>query len=287
MKKQLDSTQPDRSAILAILQDLYQEQISAHDLEVLSAQILPYVERSRTQDVPLKETVEKIARNYLRDGARVHHLLEHEQSAAWQDVLEQIVAFATRHALFPRDTEAIGCPDLDAYADIQRNLRTYNFEGSLDHWIIVTVVNRLRRYWRDRKSLSAGGPGFKRKAEREGGGEGAQEPGSVTPLSLDQINESNCTLLGAQEAGSTSVARDVEETELRRVIVEQVEALAERKRDDLLPLIWYAVVEQGWRLREVADIFGLTISQVHRRLEQTRLHLRQSPTVRQWLSNGE
>jgi DNA-directed RNA polymerase specialized sigma24 family protein len=42
------------------------------------------------------------------------------------------------------------------------------------------------------------------------------------------------------------------------------------------------MTEQGLKLREAADMLGLTISQVHRRVEQAREHLRRSPRVVQW-----
>ena len=85
------------------------------------------------------------------------------------------------------------------------------------------------------------------------------------------------------ECDGVAVARHVEDAELWHLVGQTVHRLAERRRDELLATVWYAVVDRGWRLREVADLFGLTISQVHRRIEAVRDYLRHSPDVRQWL----
>lgn len=278
-------TPPDLLIICNVLQTLYRGVYDDATLATLAEEIAPYVERSR---LPLAEAVEKIAPNYLRDGQRVQLLLSQSSSADWDAVLEHVIAFASKHSLYPRDTEATSWPDLDAYADVRRNLASYNFEGSLDHWITVAVVNRLRRYWRDRKSLSAGGPGFKQRGGREGDdSEHDHEPPKAVSLSLEQLIEQEWPLVGAQTREATSVMRDVEDAELNRLMCEAVSQLAARKRDALLPVLWHVVIEQGWRLREAADNFGLTISQVHRRIEQTRSYLREDPAVRQWLRLAE
>jgi RNA polymerase sigma factor (sigma-70 family) len=278
-------TPPDLLIMCNVLQTLYRETYDDATIAALAEEIAPYVERSR---MPLEEAVEKIAPNYLRDGQRVQLLLSQPSSPDWDMVLEQVIAFASKHSLYPRDTEATSWPDLDAYNDVRRNLSSYNFEGSLDHWITVAVVNRLRRYWRDRKSLSAGGPGFKQRGGREADdAEHDHDPPKVVSLSLEQLIEQEWPLVGAQARDAASVVRDVEDAELYRLMWEAVSTLAVRKRDALLPALWHVVIEQGWRLREAAESFGLTISQVHRRIEQTRSYLREDPAVRQWLRLGE
>lgn len=284
MNRQPDPSSPDLLTVVQVLQELYSDSQDVVEIESLAAEILIYVQRARMELASLPDIVKVIAANYLRDGQRVQHLLQNPDSPVWGEVLTQVFNFAAKHSLYPKDTEAISWPDLDAFEDIKRNLRSYNFTGSLDHWITVAIVNRLRRYWRDRKSLSAGGRGFKSKSERESdAAEGDAEPPTLTLLSLDHLLELGVPFELKLDAEPRSVARDVENTELWRCINEAVLRLAERKQDELLPLIWFAVVDRGWRLREVADIFDLTISQVHRRIEQTRAYLRADPDVRQWL----
>lgn len=285
MNRELAPELPDVSIVLYTLTSLRGDRYTAAALEDLAQAILCYVQRSR---LPLPEAVDKIVTNYERDGARVQQLLDQPTSAEWDAVLEHVIGFASRHSLYPKDTEATSWPDLDAYHDVRRNLHSYNFEGSLDHWVTVTVVNRLRRYWRDQQSLSAGGPGFRKRPDREADdteSDHARPKGG--PLSLDRMLESDWSIVGAQASDNVSVAHDVEDAELRRMTAAAVRTLATRRRDDLLPLIWDVVVERGWRLREVAESLGLTISQVHRRIEQTRCYLRRDPAVQQWLHHWE
>lgn len=280
MKRELAPEPPDVSIVLHVLVTLRGEHDDLARLDQLARAIVFYVQRSR---LPLVEAVEKIVTHYEQEHARVQHLLDHPSSAAWSSVLEQVIGFASRHSLYPRDTEATSWPDLDAYQDVRRNLHSYNFEGSLDHWVTVAVVNRLRRYWRDRQSLSAGGPGFRSKSDGEtNDGESDRERPKTASLSLHEIPEGDWRMVGTTTAQVASVAHDVEDAELRRVTAAAVHTLARHRRDELLPLIWDVVVERGWRLREAAESLGLTISQVHRRIEQTRSYLRRDPSVRQW-----
>jgi DNA-directed RNA polymerase specialized sigma24 family protein len=207
----------------------------------------------------------------------------------WQAVLTQVLVFATKHALYPDDIDATSWPDLDAYQDIQIKLPTYNFEGSLDSWVTVTILNRLRRFWRDRQALSAGGPGFKYKT----GAAAAPAPAdqSLAPklyqFSLDQIADDEWLIAESHSADQFSVGSRVEDAELQRIVAEAVHDFALQKHDIQFQQIWHAVVERQLKLREASLYFGLTISQVHRRLEQVRAHLRQDPRVAHWFNAGE
>lgn len=276
----------DHHSVLHLLQPIYGSSLDPAALESLACAILPYLQRTT---LPLSDAVSKIACHYLQDGARVQRLVADPEAPEWQSVLTQVLTFATKHALYPDDCDATSWPDLDAYRDIQVKLRSYNFEGSLDSWVTVTILNRLRRFWRDRQALSAGGPGFSYKATRTPDSAPAERPaaGRALQYSLEALADDE--QLAAERLGSdlASVGYCVEAAELHRMIEEAVRTYALHKHDAQIPQIWHAVVDQQFKLREASDRFGLTISQVHRRLEQVRAYLRQDPHISLWFNHND
>lgn len=284
MNRRLYAALPDSSSVMATLQPLYAGQLDHADLALLAHAITPYLART---DLPWAEAINKISFNYLRDGVRVQRLLSDAKAPEWESVLTNVLMRASQHRLYPRDTDATTWPDLDAYADIQRKLPSYNFEGSLNSWISIIVVNRLRRYWRDRQAISVGGSGFKTKAEREIAKEKSTSPAKTQHYSLEKVMDHDWFMAHPLTAGYNSVVERVEATELRRLVVQSIERLAVYKQDTLLPSIWESFVEQRLKLREIAALFGLTVAQVYRRIEQVRLHLRQDPVLNTWLASND
>ena len=195
-------------------------------------------------------------------------------------MLHQVISYAARQSQFPNDAEATNWPDLDAYSDIQHKIASYNFEGNFDHWITVTVANRLRRFWRDQQAIRVGGPGIRTKAHREREGDNAPSApprASVVALPLNGLAEQRIA------TNDELVAEQVEAAELRRIVAHSLTVMGAQKQDTQLPLLWFALVDQQLKLREIAARFDLTISQVHRRIESMRTHLRQDPALQRCL----
>lgn len=280
------ATRYDPAAVLDLLQAECGADFDQAELVALVPAITPYLERSL---LPLPVAVVRITHHYLRDGARVRRLLANPDEPEWQTVLELVYRFATHNRMYPSDIEASSWPDLDAFDDIRRKLRSYNFEGSFDSWILVTVVRRLARFWRDQQSLRMGGTGIVPRAEREAARAlGSYQTGPrASQRSLDQLHDHDHPLLDLLEAAQPSVADLVETAELQRLLDHSVQAYAARRNDPTLALIWHAVINQRMKLREVAVQFGLSIAQVNRRIEHIRTHLRQDPTLLHWLNSAE
>lgn len=273
------TTNENNTELFQCLQSIYGDQYDRVTLETLEGAIEPYLQRTR---LPRVEAVQRISMNYLQDGARVKQLLSDSTGDEWQVILAQVVEFARQHALYPKDIEATSWPDLDAYEDIRRKLPSYNFEGSLDSWLTVTVVNRLRRYWRDQQALRVGGIGFAHIVELRRSVDGdllrrAQR------LSLDALTRDGFLLIDTMESTEPLIEDMVENAELRALVEQQVNAFATRKNDPLLSNIWYLAMDQQLKLREIAEQSGLSISQVHRRIQQVRDYLRENPRLREWL----
>jgi hypothetical protein len=163
MEHTTSSTYIDREAVLFMLETHYGSSLDRAALDALTSAILPYLARTR---LPFEEAVPRIAKHYQCYGDLVGRLLASRQTPEWDKVLAWIIEYASNHAMFPRDTEAVSAPDLDAYDEIQQKIKSYNFEGAFESWLTVTVVSRLRRYWRDQQTLIAGGNGIKNKADR-------------------------------------------------------------------------------------------------------------------------
>lgn len=271
---------PQYDAVVHVLEACGQASLAYADLRALAMSILPYVERSR---LPFEDAVPKIARYYLQYGAVVKRLLASPETSEWHAVLGWVVETATRHALYPRDIEAVSAPDLDAYDEIRRKIGSYNFEGTLESWLTAVIVSRLRRYWRDQQTLAAGGVGIKTRAERASN---VYAPRRRAPnaslMSLDQLTDRDDGWSGAPAAQDATTAEIVEGIELRALVLHELRALAQQKNDPLVLPVWHATVEQGLKLREVADGLALTVAQVHRRVALARHHLRQSQHIRQW-----
>lgn len=273
----------DLSRVPDMLQPLVGAELTPTELATLVGNIRPYLNRTR---LPLEHAVPRIAGHFLRDGARVRELLAARESPAWQDILMHVVAFARSSSLFPEPWEVTSWPDLDAYEDIRERLPEYNFEGSLDAWMAVVITSRLRRYWRDRNALSAGGGGFLTSDERDAARIAGVPVAGVRHLSLDlPAQDSELTLAEWLPMTTQTVAETVEGDELCRIVAAEVDAFAAQD-DPLLADVWHAVFDQHLRLREAAESYGLTVSQTHRRVERMRNHLRRSPQVRRWFERG-
>ena len=275
------STYIDREAVLFMLEMHYGASLDLAALDALTSAILPYLARTR---LPLEEAVPRIAKHYQCYGDLVGRLLASRQTPEWDNVLTWIIEYASNHAMFPRDTEAVSAPDLDAYDEIQQKIKSYNFEGTFESWLTVTVVSRLRRYWRDQQTLIAGGNGIMNKAERMSLQHASkwQRAAKTYHLSLDQLLERDDVRTSVPDMHGEAITVIAESSELRTLIVRELNVLATVKNDPLLLSVWHAIVEQGLKLREVADRLGLTVSQVYRRIEQARQHLRRSPHICQW-----
>jgi DNA-directed RNA polymerase specialized sigma24 family protein len=275
------STYVDREAVLLMLETHYGAWLDRVALDALTSAILPYLARTR---LPFEEAVPRIAKHYQCYGDFVGRLLESHHTPEWDNVLAWIIEYASNHTMFPRDTEAVSAPDLDAYDEIQQKIQSYNFEGTFESWLTVAVVSRLRRYWRDQQTLSAGGTGIKSKAERMSLQHASkwQQEVKTYHLSLDRLLERGDLRTSVPDTHGEAIAVIAESFELRTLIARELNMLASVKNDPLLVSVWHAIVEQGLKLREVADAFGLTISQVYRRIEQARQHLRRSPQICQW-----
>lgn len=283
MTDEYTATQYDPAAVLCLVQAECGADFDHTELIALVDAITPYLERSL---LPLPVAVARITSNYLRDGARVRQLLVSQDAPEWQTVLTQVCSFATQNRKYPSDIDASSWPDLDAFEDIRRKLHSYNFEGSFDNWILVTVVRRLARFWRDQQSLRMGGAGLLQRAEREAARELGDQHGGprARQRSLDQLHDHDLQLI---ETFQPSVAELVETAELQRLLDHKVRAYAAARNDPTLALIWHGVVNQRLKLREVAAHFGLSIAQVNRRIEQVRAHLRQDPTLIHWLKTTD
>jgi hypothetical protein len=280
------AAQDDPDAVLRSIQAECGAQLTQADLPALLDAIAPYLQRTA---LPLSLAIPRIAGNYLRDGTRVRKLLSSPDEPEWQCVLEQVHAFATHHRMFPADSDATTWPDLDAFEDIRRKLDSYNFEGTFDSWIGVTVVRRLTRFWRDQQALRMGGAGIQPKAVREAAREqGSYQPGPrARQRSLDELQHDEVQLVELLQADQPSVAEQVEAAELQRLLNRQVHAFATARNDPALASIWHAVVNQHMKLREVGVQFGLSIAQVNRRIEQVREFLRHDPSLIHWLKTAD
>jgi hypothetical protein len=267
-------------SICRLIHAEYSHQLDLAACRALAEAILPYLARTR---LPFEVAVSTIAMNYLQDGPRVEAMLGDPDAEEWQQVLGHIVAWATNHTLYPLDTEATGSPDLDAYEDIRKRLASYNFEGSLDGWITVTVVRRLYRYWRSHYMLSAGGSGYKSRAQRAGEQAlGAPAPVAVRHCSLDVIDDEGNIFAEKLPAMQLSVEETVETNELLRVVDAVVADYATDRADPSLGHIWHAVVDRRLKIAEVADQLGLSIWQVYRRYESLRRVLQADQRVSSW-----
>ncbi len=272
---------PRRDEVICLLETHVDPSLDRAAHEALATAIMPYLERTR---LPLANAVPKIAINYRRDGHVVRQLSASLTNPEWGEVLEWIMERAAKHSQFPNDGEAVGAPDIDAYEDIRKKLHLYNFEGPFKHWLTVTVVSRISRYWRDRQTLSAGGHGIKLKAERQ---EAKRIPEwrpapNASNVSLDWLLECESNQTNRLIAHNEAVAGIVEASELNLLVAQELKVLARVKNDPLLLSVWHASVVQGLKLREAAEVLGLTVSQVYRRVEQARQHLRHNPTIRKW-----
>ncbi|MBV9790556.1 MAG: sigma-70 family RNA polymerase sigma factor [Chloroflexi bacterium] len=249
-------------------------------LDGLTSAIVVYLRRSR---YPALSILPRIAEHYIQDGPRVHALLADSDPAEWQRIMQQVVAFASAHPYYPDIEDAISAPDLDAYEDIRRNLSSYNFECPLDGWINTVVVRRLLRFWRDRQSLRAGGSGFLSKIDREAQRSG-ELPTAIRPnqhMSLDVLLDE--ALVAPQiEMRGPAVQDAVEGIVLEDLVGTLIESLAVQTRDPSLPGIWEAIVVHEHKLREVAAMYNLSISQVHYRLRQISQYLRKHPDITGW-----
>ena len=281
MQAEPGSILPTAETVVRLLQDLHGARLNREQLQQLARDIQPYLDRTA---LSLEEAVQRISTNYLRDGARVKVLGGSAMNPGWQNVLAQVVAYAGQHTLFPSEADLSSSPDLEAYDDIQRKLHTYNFEAPLDNWITVTVVWRLRRFWRDRAAVRAGGAGFKDKATREA--ERATGTWTRPPIacqqSLEATDADGQALMDTLADDQLSLAQAVEDAEIERAVVEAVDAYAELKHDPVLAHIWWLVVDRRLKLREVGELLDLTIAQVHRRVRQIRAYLRSDEQVRRW-----
>lgn len=280
-----DRSSNDPFEVQQVLHTAFGQCLGPAALQMLQRSIEPYIRRTR---LPMPEAVTVIAKNYLHDGARVQELLAGVDTDAWHDVLKQVVAFARRHYLYPTEAEATSWPDLDAFDDIRRKLPTYNFEGSLDSWITVTVLNRLRRFWRDQQAKRSGGAGFPSKGARDVQVNYARPPAPrTTQQSLDAVDASGMHTMDGLEGAESPVADSVEELELQRLVAKVVRSLAASKQDPLLPLLWQMVGEHEWKLREAAERSGLTTAQVHWRITQLKAYLREDPGLREWFNSRD
>lgn len=273
------SNHPDETVVM-LLMEQYGADLSPAAIRALADAMAPYL--ARTQ-LPPKQAVQQIAENYLRDSSRVHELLASTMSPAWQGVLTQVITFAQHHSHFPRDTEATSWPDLDAYSDMQQKLASYNFEGPLDAWITVTLLNRLRRYWRDRQALRAGGPGFQSAEQRARRDATGESPPSRRDQSLELLDATGMLPAEHLVAAQASITADVEAAILRDIVREEIAVLAAQRKDPSLRSIWNASAEQELRLREIAPRLNMTITQIHHRLKVIRAHLQQTAQIQAWL----
>lgn len=265
---------------LPLISKHYHEQIGTASCTALTKAILPYLKRTH---LPFDEAVLVIAMNYLQDGQRVETMLANPDAEEWQSVLSQIIAWATKHTLYPQDIEATGSPDLDAYDDIRKKLSSYNFEGPLDGWITVTVVRRLYRYWRSHSMLSAGGSGYKTRLQR------ITEQALPTPsmvfthhYSLDTSDYDGTVLCEKLIAPEPSVEETAEANELGQIIRSAIAEYAAYRCDPSLGQIWHSIVDRRLRITEVADQLGLSIWQVYRRYESLKRMLQEDQRVNSW-----
>lgn len=285
MDRQHDEFSAISSSILRLLETTHTAPISRAELATLAEEIATYVLRSRR---PPAQAIPLITKNYLTDGKRVKDLLHGRDEASWQDVLGQVIKFATAHPYYPQPEEATSSPDLEAYTDIRRSLPSYNFEGTLDSWIAATVVRRLTRFWRDRQALRVGGNGFQDRQTRE-----AQRLAGVVTTSPRKNERSleGLTIAGtpyADElaANQPETASVVEEREMYRLVDMVLEQYAAEQLDPRLSSMWRESVHDEHKLREIAARHGLTIGQVNHRLSQIRGALQQDPRVRQWFDRA-
>jgi DNA-directed RNA polymerase specialized sigma24 family protein len=265
-----------RHHVLEILQVQFQSEQKPDDVVMLAEAIAPYLRRTR---LPHPEAVRRIAGHYLQDGARVQKLLHARDATEWQSVLRQVVAIGTTHPYAPNDVEVASWPDLAAYEDIQRHLATYNFEGPFDGWIRAVVVSRLRSHWRSRQTRRLGGRGVMPRAMRDA----ATEEPRRTTWSLDASIADGLQVADTIAADDLPVHDLVEAGELRRIVLQGIQDLADHKGDRLLSRIWVAVVEEQRTLEEAAGRLGISISQLYRRLRHMRSHLRRHRPLLAWL----
>lgn len=267
------------------IENIYGDSLDQNLLQALTSAIACYVRRSR---YPPLTILPQIVDHYIQDGPRVHALLADSDPAEWQRIMQQVVAFASAHPYYPDIEDAISAPDLDAYEDIRRNLSSYNFEAPLDDWIETVVLRRLLRFWRDRQSLRAGGSGFLSKMDRE-----AQRSGELPTasrrnqhVSLDVFLD-EAPLVQQFETRDPAVQDVVESIVLEDLVEALIESLAVKTHDPSLPGIWKAIVIQDHKLREVAAMYNLTISQVHYKIRQLSSYLKSHPKIYYWFHESE
>jgi DNA-directed RNA polymerase specialized sigma24 family protein len=272
--------------VLRLVQELHGDLLPLPGSLALARAITPYVARSQ---LSLHAAVCTIVPHYLKEGQRVRRLLADPAAEEWQVVLTKVITFARRHTLAPDESKMTGAPDLDAYGDIQRNLASYNFEAPFDSWVAAIVTRRLQRFWRDRAALRAGGGGFMQQVLLEVDHYSpapARRP-RVVHLSLDVLAGVGSDLFDRLAVTQPSVAEAVEATELAQMVAAIVDSYAGHKHDPALAQIWGAIFDQNLKPREAADCFGLSVSQIYRRIGQVRTYLRQDVQLRQWLDPGD
>jgi hypothetical protein len=280
MNQALDHPEDAVSAVRQWLLTHNDGQLTEDELHRLVYTIVIYVRRSKR---PLADAVPRICKHFLEHGQFVHQLLADPASQDWQVVLTQVISYATAHPYFPAPEQASDWPDLDAYDDIRRKLPSYNFEGPLDRWINVTVVRRLTRFWRDQQAIKVGGAGFQRGKRSDDG----PAPLRVRHIPLDEPLNEGLTLGERLEAAGPAVDNQIEMEELERMVSQAVELYAANKHDPELAALWRMIVDQEYKLREVAETFDLTIGQTYHRYLQLRDHLRADPQISSWFDTSE
>lgn len=281
-----DPTPYDAEAVHQLLVAAYGAVLDATAIQALQQQIEPFVRRTTK---PLVEIVPVIADHYRRERERLRLLLDDTDPQAWEAVLQQVIHFASRHHLYPTDAEATSWPDIEAYEDIRHKLAGYNCEGTLDSWIRSIVVSRLRRFWRDQQAQRVGGTGFlsrTARAEAQATGQAAPPPRSQQQ-SLDAVSDGGAALGETLAADELPVDVHAENDALQRLVIHEVGAFAAQRDDPLLVVVWQLVGMHQWKLREAAAYAGLSIGQVHRRVEQVRTHLQLNPCLQHWINPGD
>ena len=128
----------------------YITELTPSERIVLAEAIMPYLARTY---LLLPQAVRTISTNYLRDSARIRHLMHSPTSIEWNKVLEQVMSYAARQSHFTNIAKVTDQPAVDLYTQIQCQLASYNFEEAFDHWITVAVAKSLRRRWHERQTL--------------------------------------------------------------------------------------------------------------------------------------
>lgn len=262
------------------LHSTYGAGLTPLEIEGLTAAIVVYVRRSR---YPARDIIPRIVENYIKDGTRVHELLADSDANAWKAIMQQIITFATAHPYYPTIEDATSSPDLDAYEDIQRNLASYNFECPLDRWINTVVIRRLLRFWRDRQSLRAGGVGFLAKEVRDAQRRGDEVDSGrrISHISLDGMVD-DAPVSEQIEAPQPAIYDIVEGTVLEKLVEQLVGSYAMHVDEPDLPKLWRSIVLDELKLREVAEMYNMTINQIHYRVQQINRYLSKHPDILGW-----